>query len=193
MIKLKCDVVSESIGNVVVTELEENLTIGVKEELKEIFKSDISNKRFNDSIYLHRAWLGENERECMCLVLNDKISIYIDENIKAICGDIITGEWLDLDIEECNNILEDILRILAKELKSKLLLKHICNFYWYDLIIEDNKVHIINQANKDFNESFNNVNETLKAFIDTMVTTDEESNHGAIWGVDIINYIKGLN
>ena len=125
MIKLKSEVIETSTGVVTTLATDKNLIVAVKEELKEIFKSNISNKRYNDKVYIHRAWLGEDERECICLVLNDKISIYVNENIEVICGDIITGEWLDLDIEECENILEDILKILAKELKNKLLLKEI--------------------------------------------------------------------
>lgn len=116
MIKLKSDVMVSSIGNV--TTLDDNSLIKeVKEGLKELLKSDISYKSINDNLYISRAWIGENKRECLCIVLNDKISIYVDENIEAICGDIITGEWLDLDIEECNNILNSVFDILAKELK----------------------------------------------------------------------------
>ena len=85
-------------------------TSAAKEELKEVFyNKDINYKQYKENLYVNRAWIGKDEKECLCLVLNDKISIYIDENIEPICGDIITGEWLDLDLEECCNLLNDML------------------------------------------------------------------------------------
>lgn len=85
----------------------------VKEEIKNIFNSNINYKSFNDNLYLTRAWTGQEQKESLCFTLNDKISIYVDENINILSGDIITGEWLDLDIEESKKFLNDIFKILA--------------------------------------------------------------------------------
>lgn len=113
MLNLKNEVIEVSTGAVTNLGADEGLINAAKEELKEIFESDITYRKINDSLHINRAWIGESKKECLCLVLNDKISIYIDENIEVVCGDIITGEWLDLDIEECNNIFNDILKMLV--------------------------------------------------------------------------------
>ena len=88
-----------------------------KEELKNVFEDrNINYKSYKDNLYVNRVLLGKNKREFLCLVLNDKVSIYIDKDIDAICGDIITGEWLDLDLEECEEYLKDMLKVIGKDL-----------------------------------------------------------------------------
>ena len=112
MIKLKSEVIETNIKTVSEVEDKEDVFAAAKEELKKVFKSNLTYKQYNDNLYVNRAWLGAEEKERLCLVLNDKVSIYIDENIEPVCGDIITGEWLGLDLEECKNILNNMFKLI---------------------------------------------------------------------------------
>ena len=79
-------------------------------------------------------------------------------------------------------------------IKSEMLLKKVCDFYWYDLKIDKKKVEIINKSNKDFTKTFSRVDEALKYFVDTMMTTDREcaTPNDIIWGNECIKYINSL-
>ena len=80
-----------------------------------------------------------------------------------------------------------------KNIKDTMLLKKVCEFYWYDLSIKNNKVTIINQSNKEFNCKFDNISSALKYFIDDMKQSNKDSEDGFIWDNKYIKYIENLN
>ena len=95
-------------------EINAALNIGkVIEALKSFYNSKENYKQINDNLYITRSWYGSQRIEELCIVLNDKVSIYVDSNISATHGDIITGSWDDLTLEECNNYLNYILPMFA--------------------------------------------------------------------------------
>ena len=112
MIKSKNEVIEVSTGEVTPLGADENLIKKANEELKEFFKSDVNYKMINDNLYINRAWINEDKEECLCLTLNDTINVYVDENINVIYGDVITGEWEVLNIEELNKVLNYILNYI---------------------------------------------------------------------------------
>lgn len=80
-----------------------------------------------------------------------------------------------------------------KNIKDTMLLKKVCEFYWYDLSIKNNKVEIINQSNKEFNFKFDSIETALKHFIYDMKQSNEECEDGFIWNNKYIKYIESLS
>ena len=86
-----------------------------KKIIKDMFINDTGYKEFNPNLYATLGAIEEHDKECYCFTLNDKINIYIDENINVILGDRITADgWDDLELEEAKNIFNTILNIIAE-------------------------------------------------------------------------------